>query len=98
MTITSDIEKDTKANFAVAEVVNDSESSPPPLTEASYAATEKTATVVTLERSPLELATAVDTEDSNKRQADLCCGSCCDVSFALFFFVLCGLNILVLLH
>mmetsp|Transcript_1133 Transcript_1133/g.2507 ORF Transcript_1133/g.2507 Transcript_1133/m.2507 type:complete len:233 (-) Transcript_1133:328-1026(-) len=82
MTVTNDIEKDTKANFAVAEVVDNSASATPTLTEASIYGNEsamaKTATVVTVERSPLELATAVDTEESDKRKADLCCGSCCD--------------------
>lgn len=80
MTITSDIEKDTKANFAVAEVIEDSVSAPPTVAEASVAGTSatKAATFVTVERSVLELATAVDTEDSDKRKADLCCGSCCD--------------------
>lgn len=94
MTVTNDIEKDTKANFAVAEVVDNSASATPTLTEASIYGNEsamaKTATVVTVERSPLELATAVDTEESDKRKADLCCGSCCDVSS--IHFVLCGFS------
>lgn len=98
MTVTNEIEKDTKANFAVAEVVADSESQPPIVAEAS-ASDSKAATYVTVERSVLELATAVDTAETDKRKTELCCGSCCDyvkacVIVDIIFIAFTGLGII----
>ena len=87
MFVASDIERDKKANFAAAVVVDDPESEPQAVATSVYgtAAVAKIPIAVATGRSAFELGTVVDTRE--KRQTELCCGSCCDVSSLFFLFV-----------
>eukprot|EP00533_Pseudo-nitzschia_delicatissima_P014484 CAMPEP_0197264552 /NCGR_PEP_ID=MMETSP1432-20130617/1858_1 /TAXON_ID=44447 /ORGANISM="Pseudo-nitzschia delicatissima, Strain UNC1205" /LENGTH=243 /DNA_ID=CAMNT_0042729203 /DNA_START=150 /DNA_END=881 /DNA_ORIENTATION=- len=78
MFVASDIERDRKANFAAAVVVDDPESEPQAVATSVYgtAAVAKIPIAVATGRSAFELGTVVDTRE--KRQTELCCGSCCD--------------------
>lgn len=87
MTVISDIEKNTKVEFAVAVAVDNPESKPPAVATSMYgtAVSARSPVAVATGRSAFELGTVVDTVE--KRQTELCCGSCCDVSNgSLFFF------------
>mmetsp|Transcript_13892 Transcript_13892/g.34918 ORF Transcript_13892/g.34918 Transcript_13892/m.34918 type:complete len:246 (-) Transcript_13892:321-1058(-) len=78
MTVISDIEKNTKVEFAVAVAVDNPESKPPAVATSMYgtAVSARSPVVVATGRSAFELGTVVDTVE--KRQTELCCGSCCD--------------------
>lgn len=62
-----DIDKDTEANTAVAEVVDKTDATTTPVAEASKVGMLDLAT-----------ATAGTSQVSEERKTELCCGSCCD--------------------
>ena len=90
MTIqSSDIEKDEKMTTVATVIADDLEQgggeqrtvATAVCTSGSCsAAGTRDATIISVEPSIYKLATVGEAEDLTKRQANLCCGSCCDVS------------------
>lgn len=93
MTIpSSDIEKDEKIATVAAVIAEDPEQgggeqktvATAVCTTGSCALSgTRDATIISVEPSIYKLATVGEAEDLTKRQANLCCGSCCDVSTSI---------------